>query len=148
MPKPMPETSRPTRGLWIQIGRACLLLAGLAVSGSSLVLPAHALDEEALTVFQELDKNGDQRIDATEFKTNKTRILFMRRAGKAEPGLSFEETLVTRAEFDAADADGDGTLSSLEWVTAPFTDFSRVDSDSDQAVTIEEFEAFANAVMR
>ncbi len=148
MPKSMPKMSRATSRAWIRTGLACLLLAGLMLPQLNPVGEAHALDDEAMAAFQELDEDGDQRISATEFKVNKTRIFFMSRAGKDQPGLRFEETLVTRAEFDAADANKDGSLSSLEWITAPFTDFARIDTNSDQAVTMEEFEAFAKAVLR
>ena len=123
-----------------------LLAASAVPFRVGAVSEARALEGKALAVFQELDENGDQRIDATEFKKRKTRIFFM--LNTEGPGLSFEETLVTRAEFDGADADGDGVLSSLEWITAPFTDFTRFDSNSDQSIGREEFDAFGRATLR
>ena len=134
-------------------GRVCTAVSGLALVALLMqqgdgVGVARALEGKALMVFQELDQNGDERIDVTEFKNRKTRIFFMQNDKDDKPGLSFEETLVTRAQFDAADADGDGSLSSLEWITAPFTDFATFDSNSDQSISVEEFEAFAKGVLR
>ena len=57
--------------------------------------------------------------------------------------LELSETKLKPEVFSAADTDGDGSLSGVEFIDAPFNQFEAADTNTDQAITREEFERFA-----
>ena len=66
-------------------------------------------------IFHMLDTNGDGRVTREEYSANKVEIIY-RNMPTATTNLRFEHTKLSRAFFDAADADHDGTLSPVRFL--------------------------------
>ena len=98
-------------------------------------------------LFEVFDRNGDDRIDNTEFRIYKMLVFRMNDLNN-DSMLSYEEVQIAREAFDAADIDGNGQLDGFEWIDGPFTRFERVDSNSDGYITFEEFEQFLESILR
>ncbi len=62
--------------------------------------------------------------------------------------MSFEETRLSKAAFSAADGDGDGKISGLEFIDARFAQFDVYDQNHDGLLTFEEFENFTSLNLR
>jgi len=58
-----------------------------------------------------------------------------------------QSTVDPQAQFDAADANGDGVLTELEGIDVPGLNFSAMDVDKSKSVTRQEF-ATAMALSR
>jgi Ca2+-binding EF-hand superfamily protein len=124
------------------------LLGAAAVLATSLsaISPSGAFtDKEITAIFRMLDTNGDGKVTREEYSTNKVMILY-RNAPKGNTTLTFEQTKVSRAFFDAADADHDGTLSPVEAMDA--LRFEAVDTDSKGYITLDDLRRFMTRVGR
>ena len=122
-------------------GASCGHLAAAAMLTASMVLlpgEAGAVDPRTRTIFDTLDTNRDGKLDRTEFRLNRLAV-FMLQDDNGDGYLQPPETEVTAEEFAAADKDGDGRLSGLEFLDAPYTQFEAIDSAGDGLITFEEF---------
>ena len=84
-------------------------LAGILIAlGAMIAAPqTGAADKDAAReAFAGLDSNGDGVISREEFEVNKVNVIFRRSAARGA-SLKFEDTLVSRATFEAVDVDGD-----------------------------------------
>jgi hypothetical protein len=58
-----------------------------------------------------------------------------------------DDVRLTAEAFAQADINGDGLLSGLEFIQAPFMEFEPFDADSDGAISLKEFAAVAGRVV-
>jgi Ca2+-binding EF-hand superfamily protein len=102
-------------------------------------------DEEVREIFKILDSNGDGKVDQIEFDRNKVAAIF-RRAPTSSTAMTFEETKVNRAFFDAADTDHDGKLEGVEMLDA--LPFKRLDYDNKGYITLSDLRRFLTEIGR
>ena len=125
---------------WI-LGAAAVLVALLCASG----LARAFTDKEITEIFQMLDTNHDGKVTREEYSANKVMILY-RNVPKGNTKLTFEQTKVSRAFFDAADVDHDGTLSPVEAMDA--LPFEAVDTDRKGYITIDDLRRLLTRIGR
>ncbi len=89
--------------------------------------------------FRKVDQNRDDRIDRLEFRLRKVALLNLIDVNR-DGYLTIDETLLSPDVFKRFDSDGDGKLSSFEFVDAPT--FTAIDANRDEFVTIEEYLRF------
>ena len=101
-----------------------LLLAAAAASLPcvSPIGPAAAFtDQEVEAIFRMFDSSGDGKITREEYSANIVTVIYRNIPQAGAPNLTFEQTRLSRAFFDAADVDHDGTLEPVEIMDAlPF----------------------------
>ena len=116
------------------------LVAAAVVSASLILLAggAGAVDPRTRAIFETLDTNRDGKLDRTEFRLNRLAVLMLQDAN-GDGHLQPEETEVTPEQCAAADKNGDGRLSGVEFLDAPYTQFEAIDSNGDGLITFEEF---------
>jgi Ca2+-binding EF-hand superfamily protein len=114
------------------------LLVAAALLVITIALQARAQQLDIEQVFRMADTNGDGRISRTEFEMKKVEIIF-RRAQEHKTSLKFEETLISRAAFDAMDLDKDGVMTSGEVIASPIFNFETFDTNSDGYIDFNEF---------
>ncbi len=103
------------------------------------------LTTEARRRFRIIDKNGDNTIDRLEFRLNKVAALSLIDAN-SDGYVTLDETLLTPDKFKRFDADGDGKISSVEFVD--LRSFDTIDGNRDGSVTFEEYLSFVRATAR
>ncbi len=89
--------------------------------------------------FRKVDMNRDDKIDRVEFRLKKVAFLSLIDVNR-DGYLTIDETLLSPDVFKRFDSDGDGKLSSFEFVDAPT--FTAIDANRDEFVTIEEYLRF------
>ncbi len=89
--------------------------------------------------FRKVDQNRDDKIDRVEFRLRKVAFLSLIDVNR-DGYLTIDETLLSPDVFKRFDSDGDGKLSSFEFVDAPT--FTAIDANRDEFVTIEEYLRF------
>ena len=89
--------------------------------------------------FRKVDMNRDDKIDRLEFRLKKVAFLSLIDVNR-DGYLTIDETLLSPDVFKRFDSDGDGKLSSFEFVDAPT--FTAIDANRDEFVTIEEYLRF------
>jgi len=131
--------------------RTLSALATVAAMFGTLLSGGLALAQpkfEPEVAFQLLDENGDGAVARDEFQRRKTEIFFVALdAAGAEQVLRPEDVRLTAEAFAQADINGDGLLSTSEFIQAPFMEFESFDTDSDGAITLEELAAVAGRVV-
>jgi Ca2+-binding EF-hand superfamily protein len=122
---------------------ALLLFFGLApFAGWAVAQQSTTLTPDLKARFQQLDKNGDGRIDREEFHQAAVDSFYFRDKGK-KGYLTVEDLQEASPEaFKAANRKRDGRLTLQEYVNALFRDFEAADVDRDGGLTYEEFEAY------
>lgn len=122
-------------------GAMAILLASLSAAGPALAYT----DQEITEIFQKLDENHDGKVTREEYAVNKVMIIY-RNLPAGTGNLTFEQTKVSRAFFDAADANHDGTLSPVEIIDA--LPFEAVDLDNKGYFVLEDLRRFLNKIGR
>ncbi len=89
--------------------------------------------------FRKVDQNRDDKIDRLEFRLKKVAFLSLIDVNR-DGYLTIDETLLSPDVFKRFDSDGDGKISSFEFVDAPT--FTAIDANRDEFVTIEEYLRF------
>ncbi|MGI9509741.1 MAG: EF-hand domain-containing protein [Geminicoccaceae bacterium] len=112
---------------------ACMTI-GLALGSPAI---AGTIDE----LFEYLDSDGDGVITRAEFQTNLFEVFFERDSSE-NIKIELSETKLKPDVFAAADTDGDGSLSGVEFNDAAFTQFEAADTNTDGVISREEFERF------
>jgi len=102
-------------------------------------MPAVAAGADIRTIFAELDQNGDNRVDRTEFLVNQVKVLVSRDANQ-DTYLTPDETAMKPEAFNLADRDRDGRISGFEFLVAPFVRFEFYDTNADGVIMFEEME--------
>ncbi len=120
-------------------------VAALAASLSAIALAWAFTDQEVKAIFQMMDTNGDGKVTREEYSANKVVIIY-RNVPAGNTTLRFDQTKVSRAFFDAADTDHDGTLSPLEVMDA--LPFEAVDTDQKGYIKLEDLRRFLTRIGR
>ncbi len=89
--------------------------------------------------FRKVDQNRDDKIDRVELRLKKVSFLSLIDVNR-DDYLTIDETLLSPDVFKRFDSDGDGKISSFEFVDAPT--FTAIDANRDEFVTIEEYLRF------
>ncbi len=89
--------------------------------------------------FRKVDQNRDDKIDRVELRLKKVAFLSLIDVNR-DGYLTIDETLLSPDVFKRFDSDGDGKISSFEFVDAPT--FTAIDANRDEFVTIEEYLRF------
>ncbi len=132
----MPQTRRTILGV----------AALVALLSLSAVAPGWAYTEEEIkAIFRELDTNGDGKVTREEYSAKKVTIIY-RNVPAGNTRLTFAQTKVSRAFFDAADTDHDGTLSPLEVMDA--LPFEAVDTDRKGYINLDDLRRFLTRIGR
>ena len=89
--------------------------------------------------FRRVDQNRDDKIDRLELKLRK--VVFHSLIDVNQDGyVTIDETLLSPDLFKQFDSDGDGKISSFEFVDA--STFTAIDANRDDFVTFEEYVHF------
>jgi uncharacterized phage infection (PIP) family protein YhgE len=94
-------------------------------------------------MFQVLDANGDGAIDELEFRLHSIKLLGIIDAN-ADGFVTPDETQLPPERFSLFDQDGDGKISSLEFVEA----FRILDRDSRGSITLEDYHYFIDSAAK
>jgi hypothetical protein len=102
--------------------RQLVLAAAALLSCASPIGPASAFtDQEVEAIFRMFDSDGDGKITREEYSANIVKVIYRNIPLAGAPNLTFAQTRLSHAFFDAADVDHDGTLEPLEITDAlPF----------------------------
>jgi Ca2+-binding EF-hand superfamily protein len=119
--------------------------AALVALSSSIDRSWGYTDKEITAIFHMLDTNGDGRVTREEYSANKVKLIY-RNMSTASTTLTFENTKVSRAFFDAADTDHDGTLSPVEIMDA--LPFEAVDTDRKGYIVLDDLGRFLGRIGR
>ncbi len=121
------------------LGPVIFLLASLIV-----IVPATAYtDAEITEIFQKLDTAHDGKVTRDEYAVNKVMVIY-RNVPAGTTDLTFEQTRVSRAFFDAADVNHDGKLSPTEIIDA--LPFEAVDLDHKGYFVIDDLRRFLDKI--
>ena len=127
-------------GFSVSIKRLVAGTAAVLILAATLAGPARAADDVE-AIFAIFDSNGDGVIDRTEFDLNKIKVISVLDRNQNDH-LDRDEVKVSDENFQTADQDGDGMISSFEFVESPFGKFEAFDADGDGVITLEEFRAY------
>ncbi len=118
--------------LWLSIITAVISTAAFAADSARM---------DAAATLAVSDKNSDQRIDREEYHRRMTEVFFFIDTDK-DGNLTLSEIqqieVVDPRRFEAADRDGNQTLSLNEYLNALYDDFEAADRNSDGMLDIEE----------
>ena len=96
-----------------------------------------------------LDANHDGVVTRQEFLLKKGEVfyLFLKEVGLDQHLVPGDINITTEA-FGEADLNGDGKLSAVEFIEAPFSRFDAIDRNGDGEFTFEEFREFEQRYQR
>lgn len=96
--------------------------------------------------FRAHDKNGDGRLDRSEFQNWVVDGFYFR--DKGHKGYLVQEDLqgYSPERFKAMNRKGDGKLTLAEALNALFQDFAAIDVDQNGTITMEQIEAYVQKV--
>jgi Ca2+-binding EF-hand superfamily protein len=118
----------------------------LGISLIAFTTPLMATDRDPVReAFAAMDSNADGKITRDEFELNKVNVIFRRSVGRGA-SLRYEDTLVSRATFDAIDIDGDGLVTASDVREAPFFKFDAFDRNGDHHIDLAEFQALLSSL--
>jgi Ca2+-binding EF-hand superfamily protein len=103
------------------------------------------LTEEARRRYRIIDTNGDDTIDRVEFRLGKVAAFGLIDAD-GDGYVTLDETLLTADKFKRFDANGDGKISSLEFITS--RSYDTIDSNRDGSLTFKEYLSFIRETAR
>ena len=89
--------------------------------------------------FRKIDQNHDDKIDRLDLRLKKVSFLSLIDVNR-DGYLTIDETLLSPDIFKRFDPDGDGKISSFEFVDAPA--FTAIDANRDEFITFEEYLQF------
>ena len=138
-------TATRRRGFESVAGRIIGAAAALLALSSAIDHSWGYTDKEIAAIFQMLDTNGDGRVTREEYSANKVKMIY-RNMPTAATTLTFDQTKVSRAFFDAADTDHDGTLSPVEIMDA--LPFEAVDTDRKGYIVPDDLRRFLDRIGR
>lgn len=138
-------TATRRRGFESVAGRIIGAAAALLALSSAIDRSWGYTDKEIAAIFQMLDTNGDGRVTREEYSANKVKMIY-RNMPTAATTLTFEQTKVSRAFFDTADTDHDGTLSPVEIMDA--LPFEAVDTDRKGYIVPDDLRRFLDRIGR
>jgi Ca2+-binding EF-hand superfamily protein len=121
-------------GLALVIVFACLLGPTLAQ------IPANRDWKES---FRAHDKNGDGKIDRSEFQEWMVDVFFHKdKNRKGYLVFGDVQDVMSAKTFKASNRNGDGKLTLQEFLNAVFQDFEAVDVNKNGALSMEDFEVY------
>jgi Ca2+-binding EF-hand superfamily protein len=131
--------------------RSTVRVSKLLVAASVLVCPALSLAQTAPPAktetearaarFAAADRNGDGRIDRSEYYDMMMEIFFFSDDNRDGYLEITEIGGVPQQAFGAADADHDAKLTAAEYENARFEEFTAIDANHDGVLTLTEVEA-------
>ena len=133
-------------GFSVSIKRLIAGTAAVLILAATLAGPARAADDVE-AIFAIFDSNGDGVIDRTEFDLNKIKVISVLDRNQ-DDHLDRDEVKISDEKFQTADQDGDGKISSFEFVESPLGKFEAFDADGDGIITLEEFRAYVEDLRR
>ena len=138
-------TATRRRALESRAGRIIGAAAALLAVSSAIDRSWGYTDKEIAAIFHMLDTNGDGRVTREEYSANKVKMIY-RNMPTAATTLTCEQTKVSRAFFDTADTDHDGTLSPVEIMDA--LPFEAVDTDRKGYIVPDDLRRFLDRIGR
>ena len=125
---------------------ALVALAPMIAAG-----PAYGFTEKDIQqAFARLDADADGKVTRAEYDAEKISVIYRNvplDSGSLEGGdVSFEQVKISRAFFDATDADRNGKLSPVE--LARSLQFESIAPDGQDHFTREDFGRFMNGIAR
>jgi hypothetical protein len=131
---------------WVSLA-ACLAF-GLGLMGP--IAPAASFtDKEAREIFATLGPDGNGHVSRVQFEQTKLNAFYFRHRPSGDyemKPLTFEETRLSRAFFDKADTDHDGTLDGVEITDA--IRFSDIDTKRRGYFDFADLQAFLQKIGR
>jgi EF hand len=111
-------------------------------------------DEDVARAYERLDRDGDGRVDQSEYEVNKVFAFFRPRGG--EPSgtnegpmrVTYQESPLTQQAFDQLDRNGDGVLSGEEVIASEMFRFDRLDRNGDGVLDRAELATFMTSIGR
>ena len=136
-------------GFFLSIKRLIAGTAAVLILAAPLAGPARAANDvnDVEAIFAIFDSNGDGVIDRTEFDLNKIKVISVLDRNR-DDHLERDELKISDEKFQTADQDGDGKISSFEFVESPLANFEAFDADGDGIITLEEFRAYVEDLRR
>jgi Ca2+-binding EF-hand superfamily protein len=122
------------------------LAAVLSAFGFPVDTASAFTDEEVAAIFQMLDTDHDGKITRDEYLENEVKMIYRNIPMAGAPNLTFEQTRLSRAFFDAADTDHDGTLDPVEITDA--LPFEAADPDHKGYILYEDLRRFLGRIGR
>lgn len=116
-------------------------LLGLA----AVLAPTLGAAQNAGTDFKTSDRNGDDVVDAQEYRLRMVEVFYFadqNKDGSVTIGELQAVETVEPSAFRAADKNGDGVLVLQEFIEFRMTDFREADTDSDGRLSSKEVQSW------
>jgi len=116
-----------------------LILTALVAAGSTVLAADAGPKHDPRAAFKETDTNGDGVVDHEEYHVRIVEVFYFADANKdgfLDPAelrrLAFPE------DFTEDDKDANGRVSLREFLRVRFADFTKVDTDGDGVLSVDE----------